>query len=191
MLNSALPDDIWAYALAKPYSSFNARRDAVTREYRYFLVSASDLDIRSMREAAELFIGVHDFSKFSYRDETDKPIREIMRIAIDTEEERQSVVIDIEANGFLRKMVRKIVSALMMVGSGIRDKSWIEALLELRLTEGIVPAPAFGLILKNVTYRAAEFEEDIYAKRRIQKRLKADLYFHATLTEVLDEAIKV
>lgn len=191
MLNSALPDDIWTYAMAKPDSGFDARRDAVSREYRYFFVSQTDLDITSMKEAAELFIGVHDFSNFSYRAETEISIREIKRIEIDVKAGGPFVVIDIEANGFLRKMVRKIVSALRMVGSDMRDKSWIDALLGLRLTEGIGPAPAFGLILKDVTYPATEFKEDDYAKRRIHERLKEDLYFHATLAEVLDDMIKV
>ena len=187
MINSMLPDDIWAYAQAKPDFEFDARRDAVSREYRYFLVPPTDLDVTSMRKAAELLIGVHDFSNFSYRDETEIPVRELKRITIATKEGRPFVVIDIEANSFLRKMVRKIVSALRMVGTGMRDLAWIEALLDLRLTEGIGPAPAAGLILKNVSYPGTEFKEDSYAKMRIHERLKADFDFHATLTEVLDE----
>ena len=187
MINSMLPDDIWAYAQAKPDLKFDARRDAVSREYRYFLVPPTDLDLTSMRKAAELLIGVHDFSNFSYRDETESPIRELKRITIATKKGRPFVVIDIEANSFLRKMVRKIVSALRMVGTGMRDLTWIEALRDLRLTEGIGPAPAAGLILKNVSYPGTEFEEDLYAKLRIHERLKADFDFHATLTEVLDD----
>ncbi|MFZ2070140.1 MAG: tRNA pseudouridine(38-40) synthase TruA [Halobacteriota archaeon] len=190
MINSMLPDDIWMYAVAKPDSDFDARRDAVSREYRYFMTSEAELDISGMRDAAELFIGVHDFSNFAYRSETDSPIREIKRIAIGTKEGRPLVVIiDIEANGFLRKMARKIVAALSIVGSGMRDRSWIESLLDLRLTEGIMPAPAFGLILKNVSYPATKFEVDVYALRRLEARLKADLYFHAIQTAVLEEMI--
>lgn len=191
MINSMLPDDIWMYAMAKPDSNFDARRDAVSREYRYFLASEAELDISGMRDAAELFIGVHDFSNFAYRSETDSPIREIKRIAIGTTKEGRPlvVIIDIEANGFLRKMARKIVAALSIVGSGMRDRSWIESLLDLRLTAGIMPAPAFGLILKNVSYPATKFEVDVYALRRLEARLKADLYFHAIQTAVLEEMI--
>jgi tRNA pseudouridine38-40 synthase len=193
MINSMLPDDIWAYALAKPHSGFNARKDAVSREYRYFLFFQTDLDITRMREASELFIGVHDLSNFSQLQGHDhkvgshSTIREIKRI--DIEKRNLFVIIDIEASGFLRKMVRKIVLALRMVGSDIKDKRWIEALLELRLKEEIEPAPAFGLVLKNVSYRDIKFVEDEYAKRRIVARLKKDLVLHATMAEVLGDMV--
>ena len=203
MINSMLPDDIWAIAIAKPPLGFNARKDAISREYRYFLALQPDLDldITRMRAASEVFIGSHDFSNFAQpADQADdeagsySPIREIKRIAIATEkrgtEKRPSVIIiDIEADGFLRKMVRKIVSALTMVGSGTKDKRWVEDLLELRITDQIEPAPAFGLLLKNVSYYAITFAEDEYAKRRIAARLQEDLRFHATMAEVLNDMV--
>jgi len=200
MINSMLPDDIWTFALVKPPSDFNARRDAISREYRYFLPLQpdEDMDITRMREASELFIGTHDFSNFSqppghkeHEAEYYSPRREIKRIEIATETERSNsfIIIDIEADGFLRKMVRKIVSALKLVGSGAKDKRWIEDLVELRVTEQIEPAPAFGLILKNVAYRGITFVEDDYAKRRIAARIKEDLTYHATMAEVLGDMV--
>jgi tRNA pseudouridine38-40 synthase len=198
MINSMLPDDIWAFALAKPSSKFNARKDAISREYRYFLSLQPDvdLDITRMREASELLIGTHNFSNFSqppghheHEAEYYSPIREIKQIEIATERSNSFVVIDIEANGFLRKMVRKIVSVLKMVGGGTKDKKWMGDLVERRVTEHIEPAPAFGLILKNVSYPDVEFVEDEYAKRRITTRIKEELAFHATMAEVLRDMI--
>ncbi|MGB7533430.1 MAG: tRNA pseudouridine(38-40) synthase TruA [Halobacteriota archaeon] len=198
MINSVLPDgSIWVSAIAKPYSGFNARKDAISREYRYclFLQTELDLDldlyITRMREASELFVGTHDFSNFSllqgheYEVAGYSTTRVIKRIAVKTK--KPFVIIDIEASGFLRKMVRKIVSALRMVGSGMKDERWIEDLLDLRIKDGIEPAPAFGLVLKNVSYRDVKFVEDEYAKRRIVERLKRDLVFHATMAEVLGD----
>lgn len=196
MINSMLPEDIWTFALAKPPSDFNARRDAISREYRYFLPLQPDenMDITHMREASELFIGTHDFSNFSqppghkeHEAEYYSPIREIKRIA--TERSNSFIIIDIEADGFIRKMVRKIVSALKLVSSGAKDTRWIEDLVELRVTEHIEPAPAFGLILKNVAYRGITFVEDDYAKRRIAARIKEDLTYHATIAEVLGDML--
>lgn len=193
MINSVLPDDIWVFALAKPHSGFDARKDAISREYRYFLFLSdefSDVDIAltRMREASELFIGAHDFSNFSQHEgESHSMIREIKRIEIG--KRKSFVIIDIEASGFLRKMARKIVSALRMVGSGMKDKRWVENLLELRIKEQIEPAPAFGLVLKNVSYHDVKFVEDEYAKRRIVARLKKDLVFHATIAEVLGDMV--
>ncbi len=198
MINSMLPDDIWTFALAKPASDFNARRHAISRAYRYFLRvhPKENIDVARMREASELFIGTHDFSNFSKspgRNEQEalyySPIREIKRIEIATERSSPFVVMDIEANGFLRKMVRKIVSALNLVGRGAKDSHWVEDLLERRVTEHVEPAPAFGLFLKNVTYPDVEFAEDEYAKRRIAARLTEELTFHASVAEVLDELV--
>ena len=200
MINSMLPDDIWIYALAKPHSGFNARKDAISREYRYFLFLSdeiSDLNVAltRMREASEWFIGSHDFSNFSQlhgcarKTESYSTIREIKRIEINKEKKNSFIIIDIEASGFLRKMVRKIVSALSAVGYGIKDKGWIGDLLQQRVKEQIEPVPAFGLLLKNVSYRGVRFLEDEYAKRRITERLKKDLYFHATIARMLRDMV--
>ncbi|HID19956.1 MAG TPA: tRNA pseudouridine(38-40) synthase TruA [Methanophagales archaeon] len=191
MINSMLPNDIWALAIAKPHPGFNARKEAIRREYRYFLFLQTDLDISRMREASELFMGVHDFSNFSQQDglEGKSLIKEIKRV--DIVKSDSFLVIDIAASGFLRKMVRKIVSALSMVGSGMKAKSWIRDLLELKIKEQIEPAPASGLVLKDVSYHDLEFVVDEYAKRRITARLKKDLFFHATMAEVLRDMIDI
>jgi tRNA pseudouridine38-40 synthase len=198
MINSMLPDDIWTFALAKPLVDFNARKNAISRTYRYFLrVQPEDnLAVARMREASELFIGTYDFSNFSQqpgRNELEasyySPIREIKRLEIAMGSSSSFVVIDIEANGFLRKMVRKIVSALILVGRGAKDKQWVEDLLRRRVTESVEPAPAFGLVLREVTYRDVEFVVDEYVKRRIATRLTEELAFQATIAEVLDELV--
>ena len=164
-----------------------------------------DIILNRMREAAELFISTHDFSNFSqppghneYEFRNYSPVREIKRIEVSAIEKTNSsvvVILDIEADSFLRKMVRMIVSALKMVGTGTRDKQWIEDLVELRLrlTEPIPAAPAFGLILKAVNYRDLEiaFVEDEYAKKRIVARIKEGLVFHATITSVLTDVVKL
>jgi len=191
MINSMLPNDIWALAIAKPHAGFNARKEAIRREYRYFLFLQTELDISRMRDASELRIGAHDFSNFSQRDglEGKSLIKEIKQV--DIVKSDPFIIIDIAASGFLRKMVRKIVSALSMVGSGKRAKSWMNDLLELKIKEQIEPAPAFGLVLKNVSYHDLEFVVDDYAKRQITARLKKDLFFHATMAKVLSDMIDI
>lgn len=185
MINSMLPSDIWALAIAKPHAGFNARKEAIRREYRYFLLLQTELDISRMQDASELLIGAHDFSNFSQRDGLEgksliKAIKQVDIVQVDP-----FIIIDIAASGFLRKMVREIVSALSMVGSGKRAKSWIQDLLDLKIKEQIEPAPAFGLVLKDVSYHELEFVVDEYAKRRITARLKKDLLIHATMAAVL------
>jgi len=192
MINSMLPDDIWVYAIARPYPGFNARRDAKLRRYRYFLFSEPELDLSRMKEASELLIGRHNFYNFTqgqgHGHEADSYVREIRRIEL--MRNGSFIVIDVEANSFLRKMVRKIVSALCMIARGDRDESWLEALLELQLRDSIEPAPPFGLVLREVVYDNVEFVEDRYAMRRIEERLKRDLVMHSTIASVLQELIR-
>ena len=187
MINSMLPDDIWVYAIARPYPEFNARRDAKSRKYRYFLFSEPELDLSRMKDASELLIGRHNFYNFTQGHEADSYVREIKRIEL--MRNGPFIVIDVEANSFLRKMVRKLVSALCMIARGDRDENWLEALLELRLRDSIEPAPPFGLVLREVVYDNIEFVEDRYAMRRIEERLKRELVMHSTIARVLQEIV--
>lgn len=196
MVNSLLPADIWVYALATPGPGFNARRDADSREYRYFvpLFTLPALNLTRIREAAACFVGTHDFSNFAQppglnelEAEHHSPFREVKRIAITAESTGSFLILDLEADSFLRKMVRKIVAALIMVGRGLRDSWWLGALLAGELTEQLEPAPACGLLLRNVSYPGLTFTVDEYARRRMVTRLTTELQFHATIAEVLRE----
>ncbi len=196
MVNSLLPADIWVYALATPGSRFNARRDACSREYRYVvpLFTQPALDLPRMREAAACLMGTHDFSRFAQppganelEAEHYSPFREVKRIAITEDSTRSFLMVDLEADSFLRKMARKIVAALIMVGRGLRDTSWVESLLAGELTDQLEPAPACGLMLRNVSYPGVIFAVDEYARRRMVTRLTSELQFHATIAEVLRE----
>jgi tRNA pseudouridine38-40 synthase len=147
-----------------------------------------------MRESAACFMGTHDFSSFAQppgpnelEAEHYSPIREVKRIAITADSTRSFLMVDLEADSFLRKMVRKIVAALIIVGRGLRDSQWLEALLERRISEQLEPVPACGLVLRNVSYPDLTFTVDEYARRRMVSRLTTELQFHATVAEVLRE----
>lgn len=196
MVNSLLPGDIWVYALATPGSEFNARRDACSREYRYVLPLCTQpaLDLPRMRDAAACFVGTHDFSSFAQPPGPKEreaahysPFREVKRITITADSTRALLRVDLEADSFLRKMVRKIVAALIMIGRGLRDRPWLEGLLDRRISAQLEPAPACGLILRNVSYPGITFTVDEYARRRMVARLTTELQFHATIAEVLRE----
>jgi len=199
MINSMLPADIWVFGLAKPASSFNARKDALSRTYRYYLYAPPDAEreLARMQDAAALFLGTHDFSNFAqtpghHEQEAEyfSSIREIKRLEITLDTNTSFIVIDIEANSFLRKMVRKIVTALTLVGRGSRAREWLDALLEREITEAIEPAPPFGLMLSNVTYPEISFVEDEYAKRHVLARLTEALLVHASTAAVVRRMVR-
>jgi tRNA pseudouridine38-40 synthase len=105
-----------------------------------------------MREAAAYLIGKHDFSSFrSSQCQAATPIRTMS--AIDISERGQFLEVTLTANAFLHHMVRNIVGALVVVGSGRQSPQWMADLLDAR--RRALGAPTFspaGLYLAGVDY---------------------------------------
>jgi tRNA pseudouridine38-40 synthase len=167
VVNSRLPPDVWTWAWAEVPENFSARHAALWREYRYVLTRDS-LDLDLMREAGRELLGVHDFRNLS--SEKIRPTtRNLMRL--DISEQNGSLILNVRSDGFLWNMVRKIASVLEMVGSGQRDLDWVRALLDSQTNQGVVAAPAEGLILMDVGYRGVEWTVEPYSMRMAQERM--------------------
>lgn len=167
-VNGRLPRDVWAWAWAVAPIGFSARWNALWREYRYLLWHEG-LDIDTMHAGAEMFLGKHDFRNFS--SVKVDPVRNIQKLEIS--ERNGLFIFDIRADGFLWNMVRRIVCALELVGSGERGLDWIEDLLRPELNEGAPTAPAEGLILMDVGYEGLEWQVDEYSRERARRTLVA------------------
>ncbi len=141
--NSLLPKDIllnWIYYIPL---SVHVRKNVIFRRYIYiinnnFLSSCFlynlvfdypyPLDISLMLKAASLLKGIHDFSVFSSDKNTSlNTIKHIMHLNI--LQKNKYIIIDIQANSFLYRMVRNIVSSLLLVGIRHYSYSWIYELL--------------------------------------------------------------
>jgi tRNA pseudouridine38-40 synthase len=167
-LNALLPADIGVRAVAEVSLAFDPRRHALGRLYRYTLHLgpqrpallrhfawhlAGQLDIETMSEAAARLIGRHDFAAFTQPAEARRRSTErvVARTALRTK--GQLALFDIEANAFLPQMVRRIVGALVEVGSGSRTHSEFEALVrDAQPGAASKVAPARGLCLMKVRY---------------------------------------
>lgn len=168
-LNARLPDDLLVRAAVDAPACFNARRDAVARSYLYLIgMEASPiwlhrrwhvrgrLDVESMRLAARALAGEHDFSSFCLSGSEPEHHRcRVNDISLEWEPGFGGMLVfRIEANRFLRGMVRSIVGTLIDVGCGRTlpgDIATIMAALD-RGKAGAT-APAHGLYLERVTYR--------------------------------------
>ena len=86
-------------------------------------------------------------------------------------------------------MVRKIVTALSMIGKGVRDNDWLLQMLNPDIyEEGIEPAPAYGLTLMKVNYEEEiEWIEDDYSIRRASEHNQKRILRHRVMAEVLEE----
>lgn len=132
----------------------------------------NDLDIEAMKRAGSVFLGTHDFSSFAgseeatgRRDRGEKgrysgsKIREVLNFSIRDGVGSQGLTplefieITIEANAFLRHMVRNIVGTIIEIGRGKRDADGIIEILEVKdRSKAGATAPPFGLYLMEVKY---------------------------------------
>ena len=147
--------------------SFNARRHAKSRWYRYRIHHhaiprvfesrtsyhyTAKLDLPKMRHAGEILLGTHDFSCFNSSPElTKNPVRTITHFTI--LEEGEFLVIDIRANAFLHHMIRAIVGTLIEIGRGKIKESDMQKILHSknRVNAGY-NVPPHGLFLMQVDY---------------------------------------
>jgi tRNA pseudouridine38-40 synthase len=165
-LNARLPADIVIRELAQVEDKFHARFSARSRLYRYTVLNqelrsplerhrafqvAGSLNCSRMDEAAQILVGRHDFATFGNPTTGRSTVREVLGASWSQTGSR--LYFDIEANGFLRRMVRTIVSALLAVGQGEWAEGTIAGLLSARdRAQAPPPAPACGLCLMQVRY---------------------------------------
>ena len=173
-LNSVLPESIRIRTLEDAAPEFHARFDAKSKIYlyridrdraynpflhRFALQYYSPLDEELMNQAARLLLGEHDFIAFSATG-TDVVTtrRTVTRVELSPEviepfSDSRILSFRIEANGFLRKMVRFIVGTILEIGSGKRPIADLQRALEMGDKSGVgIPAAAKGLFLEKVFY---------------------------------------
>jgi len=166
--NALLPPDIRIVSVDEVPLSFDARRHAKEKEYRYFLhlhpVASpffsrhawhieKPLDLGAMREGLAHVVGEHDFASFRGQGCTaETTVRTVFRAELG-EPYPELHVICISGGGFLRHMVRNIVGTLVDVGKGKVQPERVRELLSLRdRSEAGPTAPARGLFLWSITY---------------------------------------
>ncbi|MFZ4694717.1 MAG: tRNA pseudouridine(38-40) synthase TruA [Verrucomicrobiia bacterium] len=168
-LNALLPPDIRVLEVRAAPTKFHARFSAKRKLYRYRIQNAPVADplrrgvcwhishvlaLDAMRTAARTFIGKHDFSAMAvnpgYKRNT--MVRTILKCHV--RRRGDEILIEVEGDGFLYKMVRTIVGTLAEVGAGRRTAASVAALLKARDRRlSGKTAPAHGLCLVRVMYR--------------------------------------
>ena len=167
-LNSLTPDDIVIRSCEAVDPTFHARFDAKSKTYAYRILNRSlpdaiarqyawhireKLDADAMDRAASHLVGIHDFKAFegsgSPRSHT---TRRVIKAHL-FREQNHHLVFEIEANGFLRFMVRNIVGTLVEVGKHKRTpREFRDLRISKNRTLAGATAPPHGLFLMQVTY---------------------------------------
>ena len=181
-LNSVLPKDIVIKDVQEIESDFHARYSATSRTYRYTILNGTTpsaflrnytylvsqpLDVDSMDDACRALLGTHDFSSFA---STGDPVRSFVRTVSDarmqdagclvtqaeacySSAEHRLIRFQIEANAFLRGMVRAIAGTLLGIGRGKMLPEKMREILEAKTRSAAGPSlPGRGLCLIKVDY---------------------------------------
>jgi tRNA pseudouridine38-40 synthase len=165
-LNALLPRDVRVLSVKTAPADFNARRSALGKLYqyriyrrpvlppflrRYVLHWPYPLDTEAMFAAARLFIRQDDFSAFS-SNRLLSPVRKVIRSEL--RQRGPELHYLVEADGFLRHMVRSMVGTLLEVGRGrIGPEKVAELFRKKQRTLASPTVPARGLWLVRVAYK--------------------------------------
>jgi tRNA pseudouridine38-40 synthase len=165
-LNANLPPDVAVQRVMLATEDFHPRFSARGRTYEYHLFSAPHrhplrehyawriyppLELNTLKEAANLLVGTHDFAAFGSPPRPGgSTIREVFRA--EWQALGDALRFEVTANAFLYRMVRRMVYLQTLVGAGQLSLKELGGGIadQTPLTPGL--APAQGLVLKEVLY---------------------------------------
>ena len=164
-LNSFLPNDIAVHKIVEVKPDAHARFDAMARKYEYHVVlhksvfrnelSArlrDNLNFEAMNIAASTLKDFSDFTSFS-KLHTDVKTNNCSISIAEWKQIEDEWVFTIQADRFLRNMVRAIVGTLLEVGRGKMSLDDFKAVIEMKdRCKAGVSVPAHGLYLVDIHY---------------------------------------
>lgn len=164
-LNRILPFDIAILGVRQVKEEAHVRFDAYSRTYEYrisrtknpFLTDlayhfSKELDLIAMNKACALLMKHEDFESFS------KVKTEVGHFRCDItqafwKEEKDLLIFTIQANRFLRGMVRAITGTMIEIGLGRMSRDQFEAIIKSKdRKEAGSAAPPHGLFLTSIMY---------------------------------------
>lgn len=165
-LNSLITNEIYTKEIKEVNNTFHARFDVKNKEYfyiietgdynpinrNYMLMYNKKLNIDLIKKASTYLEGTHNFKSFTSDNEKENYIRTINYIKI--LEEGTKVIIYINANGFLKYMIRNIVGLFLEINEGKKEIKDIPFILESKdRTKLGIKAEPNGLYLNKVNYQ--------------------------------------
>ena len=169
-LKCGYPDSLQILSVRRVPQTFHARYSAKGKRYSYKIreghsapkstryewsIGRRKLDVKAMNSAAKLMLGTHDFTAFSANrggGAKENPVKTLFEL--EAKRSGSLVKITTRGSGYMYKMVRMIVGALVEVGLGKLSEGDIEDMLsaKARCSGKFQAAPAKGLTLEKVYY---------------------------------------
>jgi tRNA pseudouridine38-40 synthase len=164
-LNSILPADIVVKNITPVASDFHCRFNATSRQYQYNIYQSKNpflqqvayyypyhLNIDTLNQAAQLLMQHTDFTSFSKKHTqtfTNNCIITISKWHV----QNNQLTYTVQANRFLRGMVKALVATMLQVGTNkLSIKEFEEIIQSKNNTNAFFTAPAHGLFLVQVNY---------------------------------------
>jgi tRNA pseudouridine38-40 synthase len=164
-INAVLPPDIVIKNLKEVNSQFHARFSATSREYQYiitqnknpFLINAAyyypyNIDTNKLMYLSEYILHQENFTSFSKKNS--QVNNHICKLIKSNWESRDDTIIyNVQANRFLRGMVRSLVATMLSTSKNSMSILEFENLFnQPKLASANFSTPAHGLTLINVHY---------------------------------------
>jgi tRNA pseudouridine38-40 synthase len=166
-LNAHLPQEIVVKEAREVPAQFHARYGARWKTYEYLVWNSSvrsplldgrafqfryPLNLKRMREAGRELMGRRDFKAFQSTGSNVRTSRRLVQ-RLEIEKEGSLVRFRVKADGFLYRMVRRIVGALLELGRGALSlKEFREGFQRGGFAEKALSVPPQGLCLVSVEY---------------------------------------
>ena len=166
--------DIIVYGIANVEPYFNPRY-AKQRQYRYYL-KIDYFNVDKIISTSNVFTGEHNFSNFARIESFKDPVRAVDNIIFTIED--TLLIIDFYAQTFLWHQIRRIISALIKIGSGKLVKEQIrDSLANPNKKVDFGLAPAENLILIDIVYNFDfEYNESQFKKvKKLEKKIISSL----------------
>ncbi len=167
-MNSGLNQAIRILKITRASKNFHARYSVKKKQYlyqiknaqdlspfeaRYFALVKENLDFDLLHQAAQLFIGTHDFRNFTLNKPSEVLSFEKTIYQIQIHQRKNEIRILFEGSGFLRAMIRMMVGAMLAIASQKKEMQYLIDLLNLKSQEKCsYKAKPEGLYLKKVIY---------------------------------------
>jgi tRNA pseudouridine38-40 synthase len=167
-INTVLPNDIQLLDAQIIDEGYNARFDAVSREYSYYITNdysvfkrryyahyKEKLDINLMNIASDSIIGKHDFTTFSKVNNDLNHYECDLELCKWVQLNETDIKLNIKSNRFVYSMVRSLVGTMVDIGSGKLSVDYlIESLIKKDRALCSTIAPANGLFFEKAYFNS-------------------------------------
>lgn len=164
-LNKLISNDIYFKNITIVNEDFHARYSVKSKEYvyvinmgeynptrrNYELEYNKKINIKLLKKASKYLVGEHDFKSFTSDSMGKNTVRRINYIKF--KKNKELLIISIEANGFLKYMIRNIIGLFLEINENKKTPIMTKEILESKdRTKLGIKAPASGLYLNKIKY---------------------------------------